>query len=929
MEVHLNAESHRPSRSQAAALSILLVASLVFGNFLGLISTHAGAAAPTPPGRGTAASGGLPRAPTGSSIASSGSLPALGSLPRSLGAVPIGEKVQSTLDLRTGTLSQGAVGTLNAVGPIGIAYAPTSNQLFVAEANSNAISVLNASTWSIVAVLPAGVGPTGAVYDSGNGLVYVANTESGNLTVVNPLSDRVVDSFSVSVVPYAMAYDSANGYLYVGNGAGNNVLVINPATKTQVASITIGNYVSAVAYDSTNGEIYAVTDVSQVVGFIDGSTNTLLGNRSVGTNALSICFDAANGYIYVGNAGSNNITVLDGATNLPVAPISTSNPGPMFVDPTNHELYVAANTYVVAISTSTGSPIATIPTGSGAQAIALDGSSGNLFVTERQTQNISVVDPSTQTAVGSTLVGAGATDLVADPAAAAVVVLNPVNNELFVIDRDHRLAATIPLTTNPSALTLDSKNGLVYVFDYGFAEIQSFNISTRLLVNTFSVPTLTGGGAIAYDPDTNHLVVAANGADQVAFVNPETGSVDGSVTVGAQPSRLVVDPASDLVFVGNYGSDNVSVLDGATMRIVGTVPIGGGVTGMSFDPADGQVYVADNVDSNLTILDGASGLRVGNATALLYPGSMAFDPTFGGLWVLDRSSTTLTLVVGATMSSRIGVSLPATPVAASFDPTDATLEALSGSSGALYSLGPVWGFPVTFTAVGLPPSSGWSVNVTVAAASGTGRNLEVDLASGSYGFTVSAPPGFTASPSSGTLVVNGSSVAMSIVFTPIPAQRFAVHFLESGLPASTPWAVTVNTSISAATGAGLDVSLANGSYPYFVTAPAGYSATPADGVLAVNGTAQSVHLAFAALPKTNPNPSNNSSRNPSSGSGKNSTTTVLPATWLWLLAGLVIVETAAVAAMALALLRRPGTTQPLRSSPGASPPAGAQGPPQG
>ncbi|MCI4346179.1 MAG: hypothetical protein L3K07_05445 [Thermoplasmata archaeon] len=847
------------------------------------------------------------------------------SVAQSSGAIPIGETVQSTLDLRTGTLSTGAVGTLNAVGPIGVAYAPTSNQIFVPEANSNAITVVNATSWSIVGLVPAGSFPSMAVYDSGNGLVYVANVRSGNLTVVNPLTDRAVGSISVAVSPYALAYDSANGYLFVGNGEGNNVLVINPAGGAQVASIVIGNYVSALAYDSTNGEIYATTDVSQVVAFIDGATYTLLGNRSVGSNALSVCFDPANGYIYVGNAASNNITVLDGATNLPVTPISTSNPGPLLVDPTNQELYVAANTYVVAISTSTGTPIATIPTGSGAQAIALDTSSGDLFVTERQSQNVSIVDPSTQAAVGSTLVGVGAADLVADPSTGSVVVLDTVNNELFIVDRDRRLAGTIPLSYTPSALTLDPRNGLVYVFYYGFPEIQSFNISARLLVNTFSVPTLTLGGALAYDPDTNHLVVAASGSDLVAFVNPETGSVDGTVTVGAQPSHLAVDPASGLVFVGNFGSHNVSEIDGATMQLVGTVPLAGAVVGVTFDPANGQVYVADDADSNLTILDGSSGLRSGNLTTSVFPGIMAFDASYGGLWVLDRSFPTLTLVAGGTMGTTIGATLPANPNAATFDRTSGTLEVLSSASGALYTLSPSWGFPVTFTAVGLPNGLGWSVNASVAGASGSGTSLQLDLANGSYAFTVSAPAGYVASPASGTLVVNGSTLTIAILLSPIPPRGFAVHFLERGLPSSTPWALTVNTSISTATGAELNVTLANGTHPYFVTAPAGYAATPADGVLTVNGTAQAVHIAFAVIPTSNP--SNNSSRNSGTGSGKNSTTTVYPATWLWLLAGLVIVETAAVAAMALALLRRPGRTQPLSSPPSAAPPAGAQGPP--
>jgi YVTN family beta-propeller protein len=845
------------------------------------------------------------------------------------GGIPIGESVQSTLALLNGSLQAGGVTTYNGLGPDGVAYAPTSNQLFVSEVGTDSVSVVDATTWKVVASIPVGAFPAGLVYDGATGYIYEANAETGNLSVINPLTDRAVASIPTpGVSPYQLAYDSTNGYLYVGNAFGDNVSVIDPATALPVASITIGLYVSDVAFDSVNGEIYATANVANVVGFIDGATNTLLGNLTVGTGPLTLCVDARNGYVYVGNTGGSTVTVIDGATNVVVTSISATGSEEMLVDPTNTELYVAdSNGGLTAYDTYTNLSVATMRIGSFPQGIALDGSSGYIFTANRDSNNLSAADPSTNTIVGAVQLGSSPFALVDVPSTGTVAVLDSAESTLDIIDRAHQVAGRVPLNAGPSALAYDPGNGNVYVADGSASDIVEVNTSSMQVVHEFAQGS-SNWGAIAFDRATGRLMVA--GGSLLASVDPGSGLIVGTAGIGPGPHSIAVDGATGLVFVANGGgANNITVVDGGSMTVVANVSVGATVSSLALDLADGEMYAAVPSEGLVLELDGASGAILANVTTQTDPVSLSYDPSIGGIWVLDDSffaPPTASPIVGGSFWSNWTVSFPASIDVAAFDPLSQAPVVISQSAGAVYFLTPAWGYSVSLAGVGLPPATSWQASVGVATLQGPTTTLSTTLANGSYAYQISAPAGFVATPASGEVVVNGTAVVVSISFRPIPAATYPLGFSETGLPAGKPWTVSVNGSVSTALGIDLNVSLSNGTYGYFVGSPAGYGATPADGIVAIAGLSRSISLVFAPVPANGPPPANNSSRG-TQRAGTNTTTTVYPATWLWLLTGLVVAEAAALVALALLLGRRPGAGRAPSPPSNYPPPPGAQGPP--
>jgi hypothetical protein len=150
-------------------------------------------------------------------------------------------------------------------------------------------------------------------------------------------------------------------------------------------------------------------------------------------------------------------------------------------------------------------------------------------------------------------------------------------------------------------------------------------------------------------------------------------------------------------------------------------------------------------------------------------------------------------------------------------------------------------YPVSFTETGLSPGTAWSVTVGGASLEGTGTTLSTNEANGSFPFSVVAIAGYSVSPAAGVADVSGAGVGVTVTFTLV---AYPLDFTESGLASGTLWTVAVGGSSSAGTGSVLGFSEPNGTYPYAVAAPPGYTVTPSNGSVLVDGSAVTVPLVF-------------------------------------------------------------------------------------
>ncbi len=173
-------------------------------------------------------------------------------------------------------------------------------------------------------------------------------------------------------------------------------------------------------------------------------------------------------------------------------------------------------------------------------------------------------------------------------------------------------------------------------------------------------------------------------------------------------------------------------------------------------------------------------------------------------------------------------------------PTSGTLTVRGAGSGPTITFSPVY-YNVTFTESGLPTGTMWNATLNGIQRSSTSFAIVFSEANGTYSYSVGPVPGYTASPSSGQVKVNGVSVTVPITFTVV---TYTVSFTESGLPAGTTWNVTLNSVKHQAVSTMISFIAPNGTYTYALGIVPGYTPSPASGSLTVNGAAVNQPIVF-------------------------------------------------------------------------------------
>jgi YVTN family beta-propeller protein len=208
--------------------------------------------------------------------------------------------------------------------PIGVAFTPNGAFAYVANQNSNSVSVINTTTRTAVATVSVGVNPWGVAITPNGAFAYVTNQASNSVSVINTATNSAVGSVSVGPNPTGVAITPDGAFAYVTNYLSNNISVINTATNAVVNTITVRTYPIAVAITPNGAFAYVVNNGlgSNSVSVINTATGTVVANIGVGSDPRGVAIDPYSGTsAYVTNRISNTVSVIDTATNTVVATV--------------------------------------------------------------------------------------------------------------------------------------------------------------------------------------------------------------------------------------------------------------------------------------------------------------------------------------------------------------------------------------------------------------------------------------------------------------------------------------------------------------------------------------------------------------------------------------------------------------------------------
>lgn len=275
-------------------------------------------------------------------------------------------------------------------------------------------------------------------FDSASGRLYVSHGD--RVTVVDGRSGQILGQ--IEGLPggtHGIAIVTALSRGYTDDGHAGIAASFDPGTFRVVHRVNAAPDADGIIFDPTSGHIFVIDGDSAKVTAIDPKTDQIVTNIDAG-GELEFGTAGDGGKIYVNGAEKNEIVRIDTAANKVDAhwPMpGCKSPAGLAMDHSAHRLFsTCRNKVLVVMNSENGEVVARLPIGAGTDAAAFDPNrhrifssnrEGTLSVIEEQSPDHYVTLPSVPTEFG-----------------ARTMALDPSSGRLFLVTADFTLNPNVP-----------------------------------------------------------------------------------------------------------------------------------------------------------------------------------------------------------------------------------------------------------------------------------------------------------------------------------------------------------------------------------------------------------------------------------------------------------------------------------------------------
>src|ERR671923_158532 len=205
--------------------------------------------------------------------------------------------------------------------PNDVAVNPNTNTIYVAESDSNRVSVIEGKANSVLGKVSVNGSPTSIAVNPNTNTIYVTDTLSSKISVIDgttingTTTNSVMGSIDVGSRPTSIAVNPNTNTIYVASYNSSTINVIDGRTNSVMGSIDVGGS----------------SPTSVLRSVIDGRTNSVMGSIDVGSRPTSIAVNPNTNTIYVASYNSSTINVIDGRTNSVMGSIDVGGSSPTSV----------------------------------------------------------------------------------------------------------------------------------------------------------------------------------------------------------------------------------------------------------------------------------------------------------------------------------------------------------------------------------------------------------------------------------------------------------------------------------------------------------------------------------------------------------------------------------------------------------------------
>jgi YVTN family beta-propeller protein len=296
----------------------------------------------------------------------------------------------------------------------------------------------------------------------------------------------------------------------------------------------------------------------------------------------------------------------------PTIPVG-STPGFAVASPKGRQIYIANRTtgVITVVDTAVNKVTATIPVPAGPpQFLAFSPDGRRVYVsiwnTERTIAAVSVLDATTNTIVATVPVDTRPFLAAVTRDGKLLYVPNHDSGTVSVIDAaTNSVTTTIKVAPNPHSVEFSRDGTRAYAANHESNVVSVIDTATNAILA--EVPVGTSPHSLAVHP-TRPLVANVNyDSASVTMIDTNTNQVVATIKVGANPQDITWSADGRFAYTANVNEHTVSVINADTMTVAATIPTGRSPTSVAVLPDGATGYVTNLDDGTLTLLNLAAG----------------------------------------------------------------------------------------------------------------------------------------------------------------------------------------------------------------------------------------------------------------------------------------------------------------------------------
>jgi YVTN family beta-propeller protein len=360
-----------------------------------------------------------------------------------------------------------------------------------------------------------------------------------------------------------------------------------PGNPVTVSSLSVGSHMLTAAYSGDSNFAASTSAVVQQVVKQYSSTITLNSSSSSSGFGQSVTF-----------------TATVGATSA-LAPLPTGSV--IFLDGTE-----ALGTVTLAGTASAVASLSTSALTAGLHSItATYGGDGNFAGSVSPVLGQNVAWPGTFTGppfLTTISVGNGPAAMALNPVTNRIYVADRLSNDVAVIDAGtYAVITKIPVGQGPRAIAVNTQTNIVYTADFDSSTVTMIDGAANSAIKTVSLIELSLGASIPFGPvaltvdEPNNQVFVGSGGSPFAIMDGAGANVNFFNYLGG-PIAFANSPFTDRTYVAFSQDSDIAAFEGATQTRLADFDSGFiSPVALAADPAAGTILAADTTGTLDTI----------------------------------------------------------------------------------------------------------------------------------------------------------------------------------------------------------------------------------------------------------------------------------------------------------------------------------------